>query len=127
VRRQVHLAVRVAVQDSRSLVVEVENSLFVGLVFKERFVGTHHLGVLPKTTADPAAQVDDALHPFGGKEGMAEYLFRCLPDPVNAPGPLDQPDDCPGKVVVHHDGAVLKVLSLAQYVGRNQDPQLALR
>ena len=57
---------------------------------------------------------------------MAEYLLGRLADTVNTAGPLDEPDDGPGKIVVHHDGAVLEVLAFAQHVGRHQDPQLAL-
>jgi hypothetical protein len=73
--------------------------------------------------ADAGAQVNDALHPVGGQEGVAEYVFCLLADAVDAAGPLDEPDDGPRQVKVHDNVGVLKVLALAQHICGNQHPQ----
>ena len=65
--------------------------------------------------------------PSAGKEGVAENLFRLLPDSVDAARTLDEADDGPGQVVVHDYVGVLEVLALTQYVGGNQDAKLSLR
>ena len=56
VRRQVYVALRVAVQDAGALVVQVDDGLLVVLVLEERLVCADHFGVLPKTLPDSPAK-----------------------------------------------------------------------
>ena len=91
------------------------------LVFKERLVGAHHLGVFLQALLNAGAQADQALDTFGRQEGVAANLFGFLADAVNATGTLDEANDGPGQVEVDHHAAVLQVLSLGQNVGANQD------
>ena len=115
VGRQVYVALRVAVQDACTLVVQVDDSLVVVfvLVLKERLVSADHLGVFPEALPYSPAQVDDALDALGGKEGVAEYLLCLLSDAVHAARALDEADDGPRQVVVHDYVGVLEVLAFA--------------
>ena len=124
---QVNLAVEISVEDARAFVVEVEDRLVVVFVFEKRLVCTDYFGVLPEPRPDPATEVDDALYALGGKEGVAQDLFRFLPDAVDAARPLYEPDDGPRQVVVNDDVAVLEVLAFAQYVGGDEDSKFLFR
>ena len=50
--RQVHLAVEVAVQDARPLVVEVDDGLAIGFIFEESLVGTDDLRGFPGAASE---------------------------------------------------------------------------
>ena len=121
---QVDVAVGVAVEDARLLVVEIDQDPIVAVVFEERLVGADHLGVLAQAGADAAAQADDALDAVGREEGVGEDLLGPLADPVDAAHPLDEPDDRPGQIVVDDDAGVLEVLALGEDVGGQEDAQL---
>ena len=99
----------------------------VVFVLEERLVRADHLCVLAEPGPDSPAQVDDALNPLGGQEGVAQNLLGLLAYAVNAARTLDETDDGPGQVVVHNDMGVLKVLALAQDVGGDHDAKLPLR
>ena len=75
VRRQVYVALRVAVQNAGALVVQIDDGLIIVFVLEERLVSANDLCVLAEPGPDSPAQVDDALNPLGGQEGVAEYLL----------------------------------------------------
>ena len=63
------------------------------------------------------------VHSVRGQEGIAQNVVRLLPDAVHAAGSLNQADNGPRQVVIHDDGAVLKVLPFAQDVGGDEDAE----
>ena len=66
------------------------------LVFEESFVGAHHLGVLQQPLPDTRTQLDQALHAFGGEEGIAVDFLGFLADAVHPTDALNETDDGPG-------------------------------
>ena len=97
------------------------------LVLEKGFIGTHNLGVLGQALADAGAKPDEALDAFGGQERVAEDRVGALADAVHSAGALNQPDDRPGQVEVHNNGTILKVLALAEDVGRQNDAEFVCR
>ena len=57
------------------LVVEIDDDLVVVLVFKERLVGSNHLGIFLEPCPNTLAEVNDAFHTFRGQEGVTENLL----------------------------------------------------
>lgn len=92
-------------------------------VLEKGFVSADNFGVFVQSLADTGAKPDEAFHSIGGHERVAEDLRGLLADTVHTARPLNETDDGPGKVVVHDDAGILKVLAFAQDIGRNQDPQ----
>ena len=105
--------------------IQVEHRLLV-VVFEERLVGPDHLGVLVETNPHAGPQPQQALDPLGRQKGIAQDVARPLADAVDAARALNQADDRPRQIVVHHDGAVLQILSFAEHVGGQQHAQLVL-
>ena len=68
------------------------------------------------------AQADEVLNAISRQKRVAEDFLRLLANAVDAACPLNEPDDGPGEVEVDDDGAVLKVLALAEDIGRKQNP-----
>ena len=126
VRGEVDVRLVAAVENACLLVVQVEYRLLV-LVLEERLVGPDHLGVLAEARPHAGAEPEQALDPLGRQERITQDVARPLADAVHAAGALDQADDRPRQVVVHHDGAVLQVLALAEHVGGHQHAQLVVR
>lgn len=127
VRCEVHLGLSFAVEDARFLVVEIEKLLPLAFVLEEGLVRADHLGILVETLPHAGTKSDQILDALCGQEGIAEDLFGLLSDAIHAAGALDEPDDRPGQIEVHDDGAVLEVLTLAQNVCRDQDPKFLIR
>ena len=124
---QVHLAVRVVVENAGLLGEQVADRLFAAVVFEEVFVGADHFGVLLQTLADPRSQPEDSFNAVGGQEGIAENRLRFLADTIDAPGTLHKPNDGPGQVVIHDNGGVLKVLAFAEHVRGDDDAKFLRR
>ena len=70
-RCQVYLGIGLAIQDTRLLVVEIDQRLRIRLIFKEGFVGADHFGILLQPRAHALAQADEAFHALGWQEGVA--------------------------------------------------------
>ena len=123
-RGEVHLAVVLLVEDARLLVEDVLQVLLVAL--EEHLVGADRLGVGVDAVVQAVAEADHLVDALLGKERVAVHLGRLLPDAVHAARALDEADDGPGEVVVHHDVGVLQVLALRQHVRRHHHARLAL-
>ena len=95
-------------------------------VFEERLVRAHHLGVVLQPRAHAGAQPNESVHALGGQEGIAQDLVGPLAKAIHPARALNQPDDGPRQVVVHHDGAILQVLPFAEHVGGDEHAQLVL-
>ena len=124
---QVHLAVRVVVEDAGLLGEQVADRLLVVVVFEEVFVGADDFGILLQALADSGPQPEDSFNAVGRQEGIAENGLRLLADTVHAAGTLHKPNDGPRQIVIHHDGGVLEVLAFAEHVGGDDDAKFLVR
>ena len=86
---------------------QVAQRLLVVVILEKGFIGADHLGIGLQALAYTRAQLDDPLDAIGGQKAVAQNLLGLLADPVDAPGALDEPDDRPGQIVVHHTVRVL--------------------
>ena len=76
---------------------------------------------------DSPSKVDDPLHAIRRHERIAINCVGLLSDTIHASRTLNQPNDCPRQIVVDDHVAILKVLTFAEDVSRDQNPQLVLR
>ena len=107
--------------------IEIDHNLIVPVVFKEMLIRADNFRVFLQAPPDPHSKPNDSLHTIGREKGIAEYLFGFLADAVHAARALDQPDNGPGQVEVHDNGAVLEVLAFAQHVRGDEDAQFVFR
>ena len=65
VRAQIHLRVRVAIENAGFLREQIADRLIVAVVLKEGFIRADHLGVFLQPLPHAGTQADDALDPIG--------------------------------------------------------------
>ena len=89
-------------------------------VLEKGFVRADDFGVFLEALADARAKADEAFDAIGRNERVAENLLRLLADAIHAARTLNEADDGPRQIEVHHDGGVLKVLTFAENVSGDQ-------
>ena len=89
-------------------------------VLEKSFIGADDLGVFAQALADPRAQPDKPFDAICRHKGVTKNLLGFLADTVHAARALDEADDGPGQIEVHHDGGVLEVLAFAEDIGGDQ-------
>src|ERR1022692_873111 len=97
---KIDLSVIVAIEDAGAFVIEIEHGGFGGLALEEGLVRPDDLRVFAQTLKHALAQADDPLYALGREEGIAEDVPRLLPNAVDAPCALDEPDNRPRQVEV---------------------------
>ena len=102
--------------------VQVANSAFV-FVLKKGFVGSDDFGILIEACSNARSKSDETFNAICGEKGIAQDGVRLLSDAIHAPGALNQADNRPREIVIYDNGAVLKILSFAEYVGGDHDPK----
>ena len=96
------------------------------LCAKELIVRAKYDTRLVQALNDARAELEYAIKAAANIERIDKHDLGLLANTVNATRSLHKPDRCPGKVVVHHDSCVLKVLAFREDVCGNEDADLLL-
>ena len=64
-RREINLTIRVAIKDTCSLVVEIENGLVVSLILEKHLVRADDLSVFLEARLNSVPKIDNAFDAFG--------------------------------------------------------------